>query len=442
MAEEELNEQAPDSTPVQQTIDGTVEIDGQTYAVGLMWQPIQNLDDPIPEIREAIESEPDADLYCVRQDLLTASQYGIGRSSLGHKNGMPSLAFSVTSALSQYESFCAVFQVKEGWWFLAVRNGLILAEEDVLFATEDEAKRAYTSMMAVPDWNACIVPAEWQLDGTIQLPLDDLVKKGRKIRLQEINAAHRTYFLLFVAVIIVIALAGLIYMLVGLWRSVFPPQTIQAIQKPQVIQPVAPAPEKPKPWEKVTDTDAFIKKCWDDVYQIKSISFPGWNIGLITCTKEGIATSWTKQAREGYLSWMRFGLKEYQFTDLNVEIAPSGTVATGTVLFDNLPVVASLPTLTVQQLQEDLTEIQTATGLGMQFGQQTLLDPPNRPDGSRPPNQKAYTYFSFSVTSDYTPWEWIKFFKKFSGFELLKIEYNPSNDTTTKWKYEGRIYAK
>lgn len=441
MAEqEELNTQAPDFTQSTRSIGGVVTVNGQKYAVGLMWQPIQNIDDPNPEIRETMESELDADLYCLRQT--TVSQYGVGRSTLGHRAGMPSLAASVASALSQHDSFCAVFQVEEGWWFVAVRNGLILAEEDVLFATEEEAQRAYSSMMAVPDWDACIVPASWNIEGTIQQSLEELAEKGRKVRLQEINAAHRTYFLLVIAIIILLALAGLIYMLVGLWRSVFPPQTIQSVQAPQVIQPVTPAPEKPKPWEKMVDTKAFIEECWDDVYQIKSISFPGWKIGLISCTPESVTTTWTKDSKEGLLSWMRFGITEYQFTDLYVDVSPSGTTATGTVSLASLPVIASLPTLTSQQLTEDLIEIQQSTGLNLQFGQQTLLDPPNRADGSRPPNQKSYTYFSFSANSDYTPWEWVKFFDKFSGFELTKIEYNPSNDTTTKWKYEGRIYAK
>lgn len=437
---EELNAQAPDFTQPTRSVGGVVTVDEQKYAVGLMWQPVQNIDDPNPEIRETMESEADADLYCLRQT--SVMQYGVGRSILGHRDGMPSLAASVASALSQYESFCAVFQVQEGWWFVAVRNNLILAEEDVLFATEEEAQRAYTSMMAVPDWDACIVPASWNIEGTIQQSLEELVAKGRKVRLQEINAAHRTYFLLFIAIIIVIALIGLIYMLVGLWRSVFPPQTIQSVQTPQIIQPVAPAPEKPKPWEKMVDTEAFIQECWDNIYQIKSISFPGWKIGLISCTPEGITTTWSKDAKEGLLSWIRFGITEYQFTDLSVDVSQAGATATGTVTFDSLPVVASLPMLTPQQLREDLSEIQQSTGLNFQFAQQSLLDPPNRPDGTRPPNQKSYTYFSFATNSDYTPWEWIKFFEKFSGFELVKIEYNPSNDTTTKWKYEGRIYAK
>lgn len=438
--DEQQNIQATEPQPFPRTSSGVVSVDGQKYAVSLMWQPIQNIDDPQPEIRETMESEVDANLYCLRQT--PVAQYGIGRTTLGHRDGMPSLAAAVASALTEYESFCAVFQVHEGWWFVSVRNNLILAEEDILFTTEEEAKRAYTSMMAVPGWDACIVPAEWGIENTLQYHLDDLVQKGRKIRLQEINAAKKTYFLLFIAILIIIVISGLIYMFINLWRSVFPNQTIQPIQKPQVIQPVAPAPEKPKPWEKITDAQALVQECWNNIYQIKSISFPGWKQNLISCTKTGITTTWTKDASEGLLSWIKFGINEYQFTDLVVDIAPGGTTATGNVIFPNLNAIASLPTLTTLQLREDLSEIQQSTGLQIQFSEQTLLDPPNRPDGSRPPNQKSYSYFSFSTTSDFTPWEWLKFFNKFSGLELIKIEYNPSNDTTTKWKYEGRIYAK
>ena len=440
MDEKVTTEAVPDLTPPVPGIGGVVTVEGQKYAVGLMWQPIQNLDDPLPEIRETMESDNDADLYCLRQT--PAAQYGIGKTSIGHKDGMPSLAIAVASALSEYESFCAVFQVEEGWWFVAARNNLILAEEDILFETESEAQRAYSSMMAVPDWDACIVPSSWNIDGTQQRVLADLVSRGRKIRLQEINAARKTKFLLFIAIVVVCALAQLIYLSVGLWRSVFPPTTIQSVQAPQIIQPVAPAPEKPKPWEKIVSTSDFIKQCWDNIYQVKSISFPGWKLGLITCTPDGLSTVWNRDSAEGLLSWIKFGINEYQFTDLSVDVAAGGTTATGFVPFQSLPVVASLPALTAQQLRDDLTEIQQSTGLSLQFNQQTLLDPPNRSDGSRPPNQKSYNYFAFATTSDYTPWEWIKFFDKFSGFELLKIEYNPSNDTTTKWKYEGRIYAK
>lgn len=440
MADDEQNTQVQETVQSPRSTGGVVDVEGQKYAVGLTWQPVQNPDDPMVEIRETIESEPDADLYCYRQTGIP--QYGIGRSALGHRNGMPSLAAAVATALSSHESFCAVFKVEEGWWFVAVRNSLILAEEDTLYTTQEEAQRAYTSMMAVPDWDLKIVPKDWNIPDTQQLSLNELAQKGRKVRLMEINAAHRTYFLIFIAVIIVMALGGLIYSLVGLWQNLVPKQTIQPIQTPQIIQPVAPEPGGAQPWEKLISTEAFIKVCWDNIYQVKSISFPGWKLGLITCTPEDLKTTWAKDAKEGFLSWIRFGVKEYQLTDLVVDTTTNPQTASGTILFSGLPTVASIPSLTAQQLQEDLTEIQQSTGLALQFAQQTLLDPPNKPDGSRPANQKTYTYFSFSTTSDYTPWEWLKFFEKFSGLQLLKIEYNPSNDTSTKWKYEGRIYAK
>lgn len=440
MAEDDNNTQPENVSQPPRTTSGVVGVDGRKYAVNLTWQPVQNLDDPLTEIREAIESEPDADLYCYRQT--SVAQYGIGRSALGHRSGMPSLAAAVAEALSEYESFCAVFKVKEGWWFVAVRNNLILAEEDSLLLSEEEARRAYTSMMAVPDWDLRIVPPEWDIGGTQQYELEKLVQQGRKVRLQEINAARKTYFLVFIAIVIILALVALIYSLIGIWRNFAPKQTIQPIQTPQIIQPVVPEPEKAKPWEQLTSTEPFVKACWDNIYQIKSISFPGWKLGLITCTPEGIKTTWAKNGKEGFLSWIRFGVREYQFTDLTVDTMANPSTAVGVISFPSLPTVASVPYLTPRQLQEDLTEIQQYTGLNLQFAQQTLLDPPNKPDGSRPANQKTYNYFSFSTLSDYTPWEWMKFFDKFAGFVLTKIEYNPSNDTTTKWKYEGRIYAK
>ncbi|MBR4927817.1 MAG: hypothetical protein IKY98_05780 [Alphaproteobacteria bacterium] len=68
MPEEPLNgamegdmEQQVPSQPL-----GVITVDGTQYAVGLMWQSLQNPDDPLPEIREIIESEPGLDLYVLR----------------------------------------------------------------------------------------------------------------------------------------------------------------------------------------------------------------------------------------------------------------------------------------------------------------------------------------------------------------------------------------
>lgn len=435
-------EMQPTADPSEeQTAKGTVEIGGVIYAVGLMWQPLQNPENPAPEIRDALEAEPDGDLYCLRSTI--APQYGIGKKVLGHRDGMPSLAASVASALSDKESVCAVFRIKEGWFFTAIRNDLILSEEDALYETKEDAQRAFFAMMAVPDWDLKIVPEDWSVDGSTELPLDELVKRAPKTRLVELTALKRTSVLFLIALFVIFIVAGLIWTIVSWWETVFPQEKIVALPTPDVIKPLEPAPEKPKPWEKVPQTDVFLNKCWNNAYQLNTMTIPGWELGSVVCTPKGIETGWSKSwGQGGRIAWLKSAINEYKISKINITLSDTGTSATGSISFSDIPLVASVPTLTVSQIREDLIDISQATGLPINFQEQTVLDPPTAPDGTVPPNQQTYHYFQFSIVSAYTPWEWKVFFDKFTGLELLKIEYNPSVESTTKWKYEGRIYAK
>lgn len=437
--------QAPTPAPVQQPkkeLLGTIVVEGTVYAVGLMWQSLQNPDDPIPEIREVIESEPGLDLYCLRP--ASAPQYGVGRKSMGHQDGQPSVAAAVASAYADKNSVCAVFRVKEGWWFVSIRNDLILSEEDRLFTTEEEAQRAFFSMMAVPDWEIKIAPSEWEIEGAEQVTLGNLIKNARKIRLVELSAAKRTQFLIIVAFIIVLLIAGVFYLISSLWETVFTQEKIVAVPTPEIIKPVEPAPEKPKPWEKVPDTTVLLNKCWNNAYQLDTLTIPGWKLGMVICTPTGITTDWTKSWNPGgRIAYLKAAINEYKISKINIQLNEIGSSATGAITFTDIPLVASVPALSADQIRDDLTDISQATNLPIQFSKQIVLDPPNNADGSTPPNQQTYTYYAFTVSSSYTPWEWKTFFDKFSGLELLKIEFNPDmTSTTNKWKYEGRIYAK
>ena len=192
----------------------------------------------------------------------------------------------------------------------------------------------------------------------------------------------------------------------------------------------------------MADVKALFNQCWTNSFQIRSIQVPGWTMGTIVCTPKNISTSWRlTDTKVGRLSWMNFGLKQYQLINFKVDVDSAGTGATGSMEFKKIPMKASKPRMSADDLANDLKEIQQSTGLSFQYSRQTMYDPPNRPDGSKPANQKAYTYFSFSAVSPYAPQEWVTFFEKFSGLEILKLEYTPSGDASNKWKYEGRIYA-
>ena len=422
-------------------IRGSVSISGTQYAVGLMWSPLQNPDDPIPEIREAMESEAGSDLYCQRTS--TTPQYGLGKTILGHRSGEPALAASVATALSGKSSACCVFKLDEGWWFVAIRNDLILAEEDVLFATEDEAKRAFFAMMAVPDWDIKIVPETWGVDDGVQQSLESLIENVRKSRLFELSAAKKTQILVFLALGVIIALAFLFYIAISFLASVFEQGPIVQLPTPEVVRPVEPAPEKPKPWEKVPQQEAFLNRCWNNSYQLEAVTIPTWKMGAVSCSPTGMSVAWTiTNVRGARLAWVKAALDRYKFNRVNVKLDPSGTQASGNITYSDIPYEVSLPSLSINQIREQLTDIKQATALPIQFSEQIIKDPPDNPDGTVPPNQQVYKYFTFSVSSPYSPQEWKTFFKKFSGLEFVKVVYDPAIGSNNKWKYEGRIYAK
>ena len=420
---------------------GNVTVGGVKYAVGLLWAPLQNQDDPIPEIREALEAEPSADLYCQRASI--APQYGLGKRVLGHHSGEPSLAASVATALSEKSSSCCVFKVDEGWWFVAIRNDLILAEEDVLFKSEDEAKRAFFAMMAVPDWDIRIVPAEWNVEGAEQRDLASLIENVRKTRLFELSAAKKTQVLIILAILVVLVLGFLLYLAFQFISSVFDRAPIIQMPTPEVVRPVEPAPPKPKPWERVPQPSILLNRCWNNAYQLEAITIPMWTMGRVNCTPQGLSTSWRiGNARGARLAWVKAALNRYKLNKMDVKLDPTGTSANGSMSFTDIPLILSTPTLTVDQIREELTDIKQATALPIQFSEQTVKDPPDNPDGTVPPTQQIYKFFYFSISSPYPPKEWKVFFEKFSGLEFLKIDYEPALGSNNKWTYEGRIYAK
>ena len=87
----------------------TIRIGKTQYAIGMFWQPLQDVDDPIPEIRETMESDIGANLYTIHYG--RSPQYGIGKTEKGHKEGQAAGAIAVLDALSDRSSFVAVFKV-------------------------------------------------------------------------------------------------------------------------------------------------------------------------------------------------------------------------------------------------------------------------------------------------------------------------------------------
>ena len=418
-------------------------INRKEYAVGLFWQPLQDPDDPIPEIRETMESDTDACLYTLYTEG-RAPQYGVGRASHGHKEGQIAAASSVLSALSEKSSFVAVFEVKEGWWFVAARNDLVLPEEDVLYRTEAEAKDAFFSMMAVPDWGFKIAPDTWHLDGAQEMDLSELFRNATPSRLQGISASRSTKVLIVMALLlfaIVALIVALIFFLVE--NDDRPSVEIAPVSLQAQIEPVVPKLEEEKPWERLVSVNPFLETCWSYSYQLKATQIPGWGLQNIVCTHDGIKSGWHKTwTQGGRVAWIQKAFEKYEFKNfVTTQIDDSATSASVYVKFENLPLRPSHPTHSLKKLQRELIDISQAMNfpISMSPGEVVGESQSNNPNQEPP----TYRYLSFSFSSNLDPPAWESFFDKFTALEIVKVEYNPNSDAlSNNWKYEGRIYEK
>ena len=90
----------------------TIVVNDTTYAVTLFWQPLQDTNDPYPEVQETVDNFMEgADLFCLRQG--TSPQYGIGNSPEGHKAGMPSAAAAIAEKFQAKTASVAGFEVDD-----------------------------------------------------------------------------------------------------------------------------------------------------------------------------------------------------------------------------------------------------------------------------------------------------------------------------------------
>ena len=412
----------------------TMEVGGTTYAVSLFWQPLSDPDNPMPEIKETSESVLDgADVFVIRKS--GASQYGLGISEEGHDSGQNSAAISLAEYFANKASFVSVFKVPEGWWFLAVRNDLILSEEDVLYLNEEDAQRAFFSMMAVPDWGYKIAPEEWGIEGTEEVDLDEILRNTRPAKLSHLSSVHGTKFKVIAGGVALIA----IYILLQIFGMFFggtDDPLVRSIVPPKIFKKIAPVQKKEiPPWESLYDTSEVIHLCSKGIRSV-NITIPGWNIGNVTCDGTGIATPWTRAY--GTASSLRTAFKQANITLINLIIDPAGASAITITSIGKVRQVYSYPALSEEKTRLEINEIFQAIGVDVSLSEQQSFI--KKKGGLiKTVEKEKYRSIHFSYVSSMEPATWETVLTSFSGLEISSIIWDSSNRT---WKYEGVVYVK
>ena len=396
---------------------------GTTYVTSLFWQPLRNSDDPYTEVAEASENILEgADLFALRRG--KSPQFGLCISSQGYKRGTKVAAIGLMNALPDASSVLAVFKVSTGWWYVCIRNDIILADGDMLFTSEEEAKEQFSSMLAVPDWQYKIAPAEWNIEDTKEINIDGFLVASSQDKLQKVHALRGTKLL----VVLTVATIAAIWLLSTVVSLIFNSKPQKPIVAPVAIKKVqAPvAPPEPKPWESLQRPDQVLSFCYRGVQDLVTISTPGWKIGGITCSPDSLVTSWHMEV--GRLSWIDKALETSGVVFSSRTISPNGTDVVASIPMPKIDTFNSPPKFNGVDLVNTMNDLFQGLQMPVSMGSQTWTSPQNH----------VYKYVRFTFSSKHDPLVWSDLLTKFSGLTINLVKYDTN---TNSWYYEGAIYV-
>ena len=159
-----------------------INIRHKRFATGLFWQPVSvgnTASNSAKQLARNIDKK-----YTLYVDY--KSMIGLGDKNTGVYAGITSAAAEIVDSLSEFVSFLGVFQASNGYYLVAVRNGVII--RDVLFETADQARKVYAELSNIPDWGALFAPASWGMPRAKELLLYDLIRSNTSARLRPIYA--------------------------------------------------------------------------------------------------------------------------------------------------------------------------------------------------------------------------------------------------------------
>lgn len=443
-ATEQKNEKAKKAKTVAPKNKSVITVGKKKYAVGILWQPFRSLSAKNAEIKEASKFNK-TNLFCVKNKGIP--QYGLASTKEGYSSGMATGAGAVANVLSDKSSSVSMFKVNIGWWMVVIRNDLILPEEDKIFTDEEEAKKAFTAMLTVPDWGYRICPESWQVPDSKEIPIEQLLTgKIPNITLQNLDNTM-THLIIFA---VIAGIAGVGFKIImdkkkqqeaELQRQLEEARRIQMEQerkKKEEEQRLANMPVPPA-WEKIIDPKKFTEVCIEHVRRNFQI-FAGWGLKSITCEQTGVKVEWVR-GDMGKNDWLeeKAKIEGYIPPEMTFEEI-TATKATGIIKYSEkeLQQIRGEPFIKMADLKNKLAD--WFENYGMQNRKTTESSKTvNLPEANK---SESFPYLKFYFENKRNPIDVMNLLKSFSGLEFTSIKCDNVNDIEIKWTYEGIVYAK
>ncbi len=411
-----------------------ITLNHKKYATGLFWQPVSvgsTSSNYAKQLAETIDKK-----YTLYVDY--KSMIGLGDKSTGIYSGLISAAAEIVDSLSEYISFLGVFQASNGYYLVAVRNGVII--RDVLFETADAARKAYTELSGIPDWGALFAPSSWGMPKAQEKFLYELIRSNTSARLRKINK-----FKSLITPVLLVCICVLLAMLV--FRDKFG-QFFLSKRKvepnPELVEKYKQQIEIKKQESNKLEKNTEIKPIehpYDYLPKImeranlcyKAIGFvmqpiAGWNQTHTKCDEDFVSASFTRN----------FGtLNDFYLN--GAELMPGAVVQQVSeneiIVRVKLPELKTYSSLDDRNVTDAMRDVMTAfQEIGIKADINSVVD-----TVSNGVDTESMNIIEIAASSKLIPSEFMKIFHGFGGVYMTSVAWNVNTRT---WKYEVIIYTK
>ena len=285
---------------------GTVQIGDKSCAVGLLWQKAASVADAKAKSQRRAGSMS-VDLVCyraVKAHGKRITQYGVASSKDGLRPRMPVLAASLADRLGEGTAVGAWPADGGRWVVVAVKDGLVLPEGDILCPDEAAARLRVQDLLDIRSLDAkalgepdmVLVPACWEIPrSTDNGALAEAIGKIAGCRLGAIGGT-RSRVTAGVATAVFVTLVGAVVAAM-LWAT----GLVDFSAPPPAILPVrltrTEEPPPPPPWWNTVRPAALGQLCRDALNSLPVL--PGFRFSRLTCSSGGIVVDY---ARNPYAS--------------------------------------------------------------------------------------------------------------------------------------------
>ena len=284
---------------------GTVQIGERSFAVGLLWQKAASLADAKAKSQRRASSLS-VDLVCFRAAKARGqriTQYGVASSRDGLRPKMPVLAAALADRLGEGTAVAAWPAGGGRWVVVAVKDGLVLPEGDLLCPDEESARLRVRDLLdirsldgkALGDPDTVLVPAHWEIRGSTDSgALAEAIGKIAGCRLSAIGGT-RSRLVAGVATAVFVLVVGAVGAAL-LWAS----GLVEFSAPPPAILPVRlteEPPPPPPPWWQTVRPATLGPACPSALNSLPVL--PGFRFSRLTCSSGGVAIAY---ARNPYAS--------------------------------------------------------------------------------------------------------------------------------------------